>query len=309
MGNNQYPFDPEFEDLAETFAPLDEAANLELQEIMNPLFDMEESTDEVLVERKMITGVDGTGIRALLYSPRELEANAPCLIDLHGGGFALPASPYHYSLAQEYALGAQCRVLLLDYRLAPQHPFPAAPEDCFSAFCWVQDHASELAVDPSRIAVGGDSAGANLSTVICLMAKDRHRPAPCGQMLIYPLVAVELESESRKHYTDTPMCNTRVLDAYMNLYIPDQSTGKCEYASPLDAKSLAGMPAAYIETAEFDCLHDDGILYAERLKSFGVPVELYNTRGTMHGFDSVLDGPIVRECVRRRVAFLKRVFD
>ncbi|MCR5090591.1 MAG: alpha/beta hydrolase [Oscillospiraceae bacterium] len=308
MDASKYPFDPEFEDLTETFAPLDEESNIKLQGIMNPLFSMEESTDDLFVEQKEFPGSDGNRIRALLYSPKTLTGPAPCLVYLHGGGFALPASPYQYSLAREYALEAGCRVLLVDYRLAPQHPFPAATEDCFSAYCWVLDHAEDLSVNPARVAVGGDSAGATLSTVICLMASDRHRPSPCGQMLIYPLVAVDLETESRKKYTDTPMCNTLALEAYLKYYIPDRSAGKWEYAAPLDAETLSCMPPSYIETAEFDCLHDEGILFAERLQSFKVPVELNNTKGTMHGFDTVLDSQIVRGCVRRRVAFLKSIF-
>lgn len=104
------------------------------------------------------------------------------------------------------------------------------------------------------------------------------------------------------------MCNSRDAEKYDKLYRPDPSAGKLEYASPIQAESLAGLPAAYIETVEFDCLRDGGILYAERLRKFGVPVELHNTEGTMHGFDIVLDSPIVRNCVDRRTAFLKKIF-
>ena len=110
-----------------------------------------------------------------------------------------------------------------------------------------------------------------------------------------------------KKYTDTPMCNSKDMEKYGKLYRPDPSVGNNVYASPIEAKSLEGLPAAYIETAEFDCLRDGSILYAERLRQFGVSAELYNTEGTMHGFDIVLDSSIVRECARRRIAFLKQV--
>lgn len=219
----------------------------------------------------------------------------------------IPAAPYHYSLSKEYAQRAGCKVLFVDYRLAPNHPFPTAPEDCYSAYSWVIANAGTLSADPSRVAVAGDSAGGQLAAVVCLMAKDRGQVMPCGQMLIYP-VAGNVETESVKKYTDTPMCNSRDMEKYGKLYRPDLSVGNKVYASPIEADSFEGLPAAYVETAEFDCLRDGGILFAERLREFGVSAELYNTEGTMHGFDIVLDSPIVRECVNKRIEFLKRIF-
>ena len=198
-------------------------------------------------------------------------------------------------------------MLFVNYRLAPKYPFPIAPEDCYAAYTWALANADNLSVDPARIAVAGDSAGGQLATVVCLMAKDRGQAMPCGQMLLYP-AAGNVETESARKYTDTPMCNSRDMEKYGKLYRPDLSVGNNAYASPIEAESLEGLPPAYVETAEFDCLRDGGILYAERLRQFGVSAELYNTEGTMHGFDIVLDSPIVRACVDRRVAFLKQVF-
>lgn len=278
-----------------------------LQFFMGPLFRLESSTADLTVERKIIPVADGKTIRALWYSPKDIGENASCLVYYHGGGFVWPASPHHYSLAKEYALRAHCKVLFVDYRLAPKYPFPIAPEDCFAAYSWVLANAGQLSVDPARIAVAGDSAGGQLATVVCLMAKDQGQAIPCGQMLIYP-AAGDVETESVKQYTDTPMCNSKDMEKYGKLYRPDLSVGNNVYASPIEAESLEGLPAAYIETAEFDCLRDGGILYAERLREFGVSAELYNTEGTMHGFDIVLKSPIVWECVNRRIAFLKRIF-
>ena len=252
-------------------------------------------------------GSGGT-IRALWYCPKDVGKNAPCLVYCHGGGFVIPAAPYHYSLAREYAQRANCKVLFVDYRLAPKHPFPIPPEDCYAAYCWAIENAVNLSIDANRIAVAGDSAGGALATVICLMAKDREQIMPCGQMLIYPVTGLGVEPESWKKYTDTPMCNSRDGEKYDKYYMQDSTAGKHEYACPAEAESLADLPAAYIETAEFDCLRDSGILYAERLRKFGVPAELYNTEGTMHGFDIVLDSSIVRACVDRRITFLKKVF-
>lgn len=278
-----------------------------MQKSLSLLFTRERSTADMTVERKTISARDGASIRALWYCPKGVAENAPCLVVFHGGGFVFPAAPYHYSLAREYAERAGCKVLFVDYRLAPKYPFPVAPEDCYAAYSWVLANAEELSVDPARVAVTGDSAGGQLAAVVCLMAKDRGQVMPCGQMLIYP-AAGGAETESVKKYTDTPMCNSRDMEKYGKLYRPDPTVGNPVYASPIEAESLSGLPEVYIETAEFDCLRDGGILYAERLRQFGIPVELYNTEGTMHGFDIVLDSSIVRDCIDRRVAFLKQIF-
>ena len=308
MKRTQYPIHPDFKAWTNLNPPLNRAMLPVMQKLMGLLFDREKSTEDMTVERKTISGGDGASIRALWYVPRGIGENAPCLVCYHGGGFVLPASPHHYSLAREYAQRARCKVLFVEYRLAPKYPFPAAPEDCFAAYRWVLDHAGELGVDPNRLAVAGDSAGGELAAVVCLMAKERGQPMPCGQMLVYPVTGAGNETESMKKYTDTPMCNSRDIEKYGHYYTPDPAAASSVYAAPVKAESLAGFPAAYIETAEFDCLRDDGILYAERLRQFGVPTELNNTEGTMHGFDIVLDSPIVRACVDRRVAFLNRVF-
>ena len=288
--------------------PLNRAMLPVMQKGMKLLFDREKSKADMIVERKIIPVGDGASIRALWYVPGDVGENAPCLVDYHGGGFVLPASPHHYSLAREYAQRARCRVLFAEYRLAPKYPVPTAPEDCFAVYRWVLDHAGELGIDPARVAVAGDSAGGELAAVVCLMAKDRGQPMPRGQMLVYPVTGAGNETESMKKYTDTPMCNSRDIEKYGHYYTPDPVAASSVYAAPVKAESLAGMPAAYIETAEFDCLRDDGILYAQRLEQSGVPVALYNTEGTIHGFDIVLDSPIVRACADRRVAFLKQVF-
>ncbi len=264
MKRTKYPIHPDFQKWANMNPPLHKATIPVMQKLMGLLFTRERSTADVTVEWKVIP-VGGGTIRALWYCPKDVGEHAPCLLYYHGGGFVLPAALYHYSLAKEYAQRAHCKVLFVDYRLAPRFPFPAAPEDCYLAYAWAASNAGDLSIDTSR-------------------------------------------TESMKKYTDTPMCNSQDAEKYDKLYRPAPSAGKLEYASPIQAESLAGLPAAYIETAEFDCLRDGGILYAERLRKFGVPVELHNTEETMHGFDIVLDSPIVRNCVDRRTAFLKKIF-
>ena len=303
----KYPIHPDFKKWTHMNPPLYRPFLPVMQWLMGLLPLRERSTAELAVQRVAIPVGDGASIRAILYSPKNMEVPSPCLVYYHGGGFVLPAAPYHYSLAKEYAQRARCKVLFVDYRLAPKHPFPTAPEDCCAAYTWVREHAKTLSVDPTRLAVAGDSAGGQLATVVCLMVRDRGQRMPCGQMLLYP-AAGNVETESAKTYTDTPMCSSKDMEKYGKFYRPDPSVGENAYASPIEAETLAGLPAAYIETAEFDPLRDGGILYAERLRQCGVPVELCNTQGTIHGFDIVLNSSIVRECVDRRIAFLKRCF-
>lgn len=319
----KYPIHPDFKKWARFNPPLNRFMLPVIQKTLSLLFLREKSTKELTIEKKTIpvgsgkaiavgssntTPVgEGKTISALLYSPKDIEDNAPCLIYYHGGGFVLPAAPYHYKLAKEYAQKARCKVLFVDYRLAPKYKFPVAPEDCYAAYCWVIENANELSIDVNRIALAGDSAGGQLSTVVCMMAKDRGQLMPCCQMLMYPAVG-NVETESMKIFIDTPMCNSKDIDKYGKYYIPDPLVGNPVYCSPIEAEDLQGLPPAYIETAEFDCLRDGGALYAEKLQSFDVATELYNTKGTMHGFDIVLKSPIVRECVKNRVAFLKRNF-
>ena len=301
----KYPIHPDFKRWENLNPPLNRAMIPVMQGLMGLLYKQEKSTAELNVERKTIP-VEGGSIRALWYCPKSASGISPCLVVYHGGGFVLPAAPYHYSLAREYALRAKCKVLFVDYRLAPKHPFPIPTEDCYAAYSWVISHAEELGIDPARVAVTGDSAGGQLATVVCFMAKDRGQVMPCAQMLLYP-AAGNAETESVKKYTDTPMCNSKDMEKYGKYYRPDPSVGNNVYASPIEAESLDGLPPAYIETAELDCLRDGGILYGEKLRSFGVSVELYNTEGTIHGFDIELKSRIVRECVDRRVAFLRKV--
>lgn len=303
----KYPIHPDFKKWTNMNPPLNRFIVPIIQKLMKPLFTMEKSDANIVVKKKIIPVDENNKIQALLYSPKDIGENAPCLVYYHGGGFVLPAAPYHYSLAKEYAERAHCKVLFVDYRLAPKYPFPAAPEDCYAAYSWALENAEALSIDLERIAVGGDSAGGQLAMDVCLMAKDRGQTMPCGEMLIYPAVG-DVETESIKLYTDTPMYNSKDMEKYRKLYRPDPTIDNI-YASPIKAESLEDFPSTYIETAEFDCLRDGGILYADRLENFNVSTELYNTKGTMHGFDIVLDSSIVRDSVDRRINFLKKIFN
>ena len=263
-----------------------------------------------ITESKLLIPSEAGGrISALLLTPDGIGGNAPCLVYCHGGAFVMEAAPSHYALMAEYAVGARCKVLFVRYRLAPKHAFPVPVLDCFSTYRWVLQNAATLRVDPARIAVGGDSAGGCLAAAICLMARDKGVPLPCFQMLIYPALDRRMQTASMRLYRDTPMWNARLNEKMWRWYLPKQTTLDIAYASPSEAATLAGLPDAYLETAEFDCLRDEGIAYARALQSAGCAVERNGTSGTMHGFDGVLRSPTVRACVERRIGALQRVFD
>ena len=304
----KYPIHPDFKNWQNMHPPLNKIMLPIIQTSLKLLFKQQKSNPQIDVKRYLITTND-TKIRALLYCPKDINNNAPCLIYYHGGGFVLPGAPYHYKLVQQYALKAKCKVLFVEYRLAPKYPFPCGVNDCYQAYLWVRKHHHKLGINQDKIIVAGDSAGAQLATVVCLKAKDNMEPMPIGQMLVYPVTAHNLQTKSMQLYTDTPMCNSKDIQKYSHYYLQDSNLDKLEYYSPYHCNDLSGLPTTYIETAEFDCLKDEGILYAKKLESFNVLVELYNTVGTMHGYDIVLNSDIVKNSIEKRIDFLNRIFN
>lgn len=261
------------------------------------------------VTRHEVKSYDDESIECFLISPDTALTNAPCLIYLHGGGFVLAAAGYHYRNAMRYAREVGCRVVFVNYRLAPKHPHPVFFEDCYAATCWAYENASSLGIDPARIGIGGDSAGATLAVGVCMMLKDRKYPVKLVfQMLPYPFLDARNDSPSCKRFPDTPMWNSSLSERISPMTKVDRSRPDYVYYSPMEAKNFEGLPPAYIETAEFDCLHDDGILYAEALRAAGIPAVLNETKGTMHGFDIVQNAPTTRDAMDARISFLKNAF-
>ena len=264
---------------------------------------------ELNVSRHDVESYDGEKIECFLMSPKGIDGKAPCLIYIHGGGFVLPAAGYHYKNAMRYAKAAGCKVIFINYRLAPKYPHPIFYEDCYSSMCWAYDNAETLGIDTSRIGIGGDSAGSALAVGVCMMAKDRAHPIEfLFQMLPYPYLDARMNSESCKKYTDTPMWNSSLSNRIGPMTQVDPNAPSYVYFSPVEAGSFEGMPPAYIETAEFDCLHDDGILYAEKLCEAGVDVVLNETKGTMHGFDIMQKAPTTNSAVAKRTGYMHKMF-
>jgi len=252
--------------------------------------------------------LDDAQITCFVLSPKDLPAGAPCLLYFHGGGFVLEAADYHYRNAMTYAKEVGCKVIFPLYRLAPKHPHPVFFEDCYASLCWAYDRAEQLNMDPGRMGVGGDSAGGTLAAAVCRMAQERNHPVRLRcQMLPYPFLDARNCSDSCRRFTDTPMWNSSLSSRIAPMTRVDPSRADYVWYSPVEAEDFTKMPPAYIETAEFDCLHDDGILYARLLEQAGVDVTLNETKGTMHGFDIATKAPTTLAAVEQRVAFLKRM--
>ena len=263
---------------------------------------------EVSVTRETLKSYDGADISVFVIDPYSLEKSTPALVYYHGGGFFFEGAWYHYKLVKQYALEAECRIIFVQYRLAPKHPHPTPAEDCYAALRWTFENAERLRIQKEKIAVGGDSAGGALAAAVCQMARDRGTDLPLFQLLIYPVTDRRMCYDSCRNYTHTPMWNARLSVKMWQGYTPDPNAPDMAYASPMEAASFEGLPTAYLETAEFDCLHDEGIAYAHALQNAGVSVLLKETKGTMHGFDIVANAPTTKAIVKERIAFLKEHF-
>ncbi|MCD8075307.1 MAG: alpha/beta hydrolase [Lachnospiraceae bacterium] len=236
-----------------------------------------------------------------LIQPKVVRTNG-LLIYYHGGAFLIKAAAYHKNLVQTYALRADCAVLFVDYRLAPEYKFPIPVKDCFRAYSWA---LKNLSFD--RVVIGGDSAGADLAMSVMLLAKKKQMRMPDGQMLIYPGCAGDPTTESIHRYTDTPLWNSVLNRKALALY-GNEKDDQHPLFRPIFADSFSGFPKAYIEAAEFDCLHDAGVQIAERYRKDGVSVTRNDTKRTMHGYDIAEKSPYVRKQVDKRIRFLKGVF-
>jgi acetyl esterase len=252
-------------------------------------------TDErVAVEDGAIPGVEaGTEIPVRIYTPvHRADGRAPALVFFHGGAFVLGDRYTEELRCLRYAAEAQCVVVSVDYRLAPEHPFPAGVYDCYAGLEWTVSHARELDIDPARVGVGGSSAGGALAAAVALMARDRGGPALVVQILNYPVVDDRMQTPSMRAFDATPMWTSGADADMWQHYLgdPDGRGDVSPYAAPGRATDLAGLPAAYVLTAELDPLRDEGIDYARRLMEAGVPTELHTVAGACHGFDIIAAG-------------------
>jgi acetyl esterase len=260
-----------------------------------PTLDVVGVEDVVTIDRQ----VDGAAgkLRARLYVPKGARDPGPALVWFHGGGFVLGSLDSHDRLCRGIASRAGLVVVSVDYRLAPEHPFPAPVEDGVAATRWVLAHAAGLGIDPRAVAVGGDSAGGNLSAVVARILRDEQL-RPAFQLLIYPATDLTRSMASHRHFREGFFLPETTIDWFLAAYAPDPATHTDPRASPLFARpsDLERLPAAMVITAGFDPLRDEGDAYAAKLRDAGVAVEHVCVPGMVHGFMSMAGA--VREADR-----------
>jgi acetyl esterase len=251
-------------------------------------------------------------IRVRLYRPRA-NGVLPCLVFYHGGGWVVGDLDSHDHLCRELAAAADCAIVSVDYRRAPEHPFPAAVEDALAAADWVRRHGHELELDSARVAVGGDSAGGNLAAVVALEDGQRgepHFPPLALQVLIYPATDYDFETPSYRDMADGYMLTREAMQWYWRQYLPRPGDPFPWRAAPARAKRFGGLPPALVITAEYDPLRDEAELYARNLQAAGVRVRLTRYVGMIHGFVRRLPQfRQAREALQEIAAELRRAFE
>lgn len=302
------PVDPQFAPFLALSAQMPPLSQMPLQALRSggAMPRPAEPTPVAQVIDRTIPGPRGD-IKIRIYRPHAQEG-LPLLLFMHGGGFILGDLDSHDEAARVLTMAADCVTVAVDYRLAPENPFPAAPEDCFAALRWAAAHARTFGADPSRIAVVGDSAGGNLAAVMALRARDEGGPKLLGQVLVYPVTDLEASYDVPPAPDGNYYFLTKEDCAYFNqLYLTGRPDARHPHASPMFSEDVAGLPPALVITAEYDSLCRQGEAYAARLKAAGVEVEHTRYAGAIHGFFT-MPVPAGKEALAQAAAWLKRRF-
>jgi len=254
---------------------------------------------------------DKEGVQTLpvrIYRRKDVMGSPPVLLYFHGGGFFCGDLFSEESQCVHYALNAQCAVVCVAYRLAPEEPFPAALTDCYRTLEFLWSEYRDLNLDRDFIAVGGSSAGANLAAAVALLARDRRGPKICFQMLLIPALDDRLETLSARQFTDVPDFGRSEAEVMWRWYLGEHARDISPYAAPARAKDLSDLPASYVLCAGLDPLRDEGLDYARRLTEAGVAVELHLVPSIPHGFASIPSAAISKRLLKEQVEVLRGAF-
>ena len=288
------PIDPQIQVLLDAMAGLPPAHTLS---VADARLRMEQRPREGLrvppvasVAERTIEGPSGDPLRLRIYTPHGVPGASgvgpfPLLVFFHGSGFVVCSLDTHDIMCRNLCAGAGCVVVSVDYRLAPEHKFPAGADDCLHATRWAAKQAGDLNIDPRRIAIGGDSAGGNMAAVTALRVRDEGGPHLCAQLLIYPVTDYyEPGTPSYGENAEGYGLTAQGMAWYFDHYLADPTQAADPHVAPLRAESLRDLPPALVYTAEYDVLRDEGERYAERLRNAGVPVACKRWHGMNHGF-------------------------
>ena len=307
-----YNFDPELQPLIDLLPesdfsdPVSARENLEsmISAMSNDLDDSGLLIDDHTIEHQ------GHSVGVRLYRPENLEKQTAALLYIHGGGFAVGSLDSEHVIVTGLCKALGVVIVSVDYRLAPEHPYPAALEDCYQSLCWLHDNAEQLQVDHERIAVMGSSAGGGLSAALALLAKDRKGPSLCFQFLGIPELDDRLTTTSMRQFTDTPLWSRPNAVLSWQYYLGNQYKAGGDdvpyHAAPARAEDVSGLPPAYISTMEYDPLRDEGIEYALKLLRAGVNVELHSYPGTFHGSSMVPTAAVSQRAMQETLVVLRR---
>jgi acetyl esterase/lipase len=226
----------------------------------------------------------GGALKARSYAPVAAGGSLPALIYFHGGGFVAGGIESHDGLCRLFAAEGGFKVIAVDYRLAPETPYPAAVDDAWAATLWIEQNASDLGIDAGRVAVGGDSAGAMLAAIVTQMAKEKGGLKLAYQLLMFPQVQMGSETASMHEFAVGYFLERQAIEYFNSLYLPPDADRNSPRVSPLKAKDFAGLPAAYVMLGGYDPLHDEGLAYAEKLRAAGVKVTIADYAEMVHCF-------------------------
>ena len=261
------------------------------------------------VENFSIPGPGGA-IRARSYTPIAAVGPLPTLIYFHGGGFIAGSLESHDGLCRLFAAEGGFRLIAVDYRLAPEHRYPAAVDDAWAATQWIEENAAQLGVDAGRVAVGGDSAGGMLAAIVTQLAREKGGLRIAYQLLLFPNTQIGGDTSSLSEFAVGYFLERRAIEYFNSLYLTPEADKNSPKVSPLRARDFAGLPPAYVMLAGYDPLHDEGYAYAEKLRAAGVKVTLADYPDMVHGFiylQTVL--PQARDAVARAAKAVKDALD
>lgn len=275
--------------------------------LMNATSKIQRLPSGVNGKRMTIKMRDGYLLRVDWYVPETREKSQHSILYIPGGGFLMSASPFHKRRLVEIVRDTGIQAFMIHYRLAPKYRFPIALYDVIDVNNHLMERADAFGIHRDRMIVGGDSAGGNLAAALALYLKDGGHNDIKGSMLIYPALDDGTLAPSRKRFVDTPMLRTDIFDYIADVYYGKVDPEYHRYAYPLHHPDVSGLAPVFIETTEFDPLHDDGILFYERLQQSGVEATLNETKKTVHGYDIAFKNEIVQESMRKRLAFLNHI--